>query len=59
LDYFHIKSNNPISDIFYCAIAMRVFRVVNYSLLYDFVLGMFDIFLAWVIWKVSTRIKIS
>ncbi|MBR5553295.1 MAG: hypothetical protein IKV98_05545 [Clostridia bacterium] len=57
LDYFHLKNNNSIQDIFYYALSMRIFRLVNYCLLYDFVLGIFDIFLAYVIWKACTIIR--
>lgn len=59
LDVWHLKSNNPVSNVFYCAIAMRVFRLVNYCLLYDFVLGSFNIVLAAGIWWLCSHVRIK
>lgn len=57
LDYNHRKVQNPAFDVLYYAVSMRIFRLVNYCLLYDFVLGSFDIFLTFVIWKFCEKIK--
>lgn len=54
IDFMHLKKDDPFSNVLYYLLSMRIFRLVNYCLLYDFVLGVFDIFLAYVIWKACT-----
>lgn len=59
LDCWHLRARNAASDIFYCAIAMRIFRIVDYCLLYDFILGSFSIVLAALIWWTCRHIRIK
>jgi len=57
LDYYHVQRKDPIYDLFYYALSMRIFRLVNYCLLYDFILGSFDIFVAFVFWQICRKIR--
>lgn len=53
LDKAKDKNTDPFYEIVYYTLAMSIFRLVNYCLLYDFILNMFNIVIAAVVWKVS------
>ena len=53
LDQEKKTSRSPFFEIVYYTLAMSIFRLVNYCSLYDFILGLFNVAVAAVIWKMS------
>ena len=58
MEAWYQKSSDPASEIFYCTFVMRILKVPNYHLLYDFVLGLFSIALAAFIWWGCKHVKL-
>ena len=59
MDLWYLKSGDPAAEIFYCTLVMRILKVPNYHLLYDFVLGLFSIVLAAFIWWGCKHMKLQ
>ena len=54
-DDIYLKSHDMMFDVAYIALILSFIRRVNYCLLYDFVLGLFYICLAYAIWLVCKK----
>ncbi len=53
IDKKHIGNNNIFFSVFYYVLSMSFLRLVDYCMLYDFVLCLFYMFVAFVVWKIS------
>lgn len=53
VDKKHVENNNIFFTVFYYVLSMSFLRLVDYCMLYDFVLCLFYMFVAFIVWKIS------
>lgn len=59
MDCWYLKSNDTVAIVFYCMFFTRILKLPNYCLLYDFILGLFSIVLAALIWLGCKHVKLK
>ena len=54
IDWEYSENHSIFYDVVYYSLSMSFLRLVDYCMLYDFILGIFYIFVAFIIWKLSS-----
>jgi hypothetical protein len=56
--FFYGRKLSPFEMVIYCFLITIIVRAIDYSELYDTILGVFSLFVVLVVWKVLNKIKV-